>query len=125
MYVFASIFTYVSDYRQQHRPTCIIHTAAGLPGKSRDLLEKINIRGTDNVIKEAIAHGVKKLVYTSSASVVFEGIDQQNVNETAPYATHHVDDYSDTKSLAERLVLDANGENGLSTVSLRPAGLFG
>ncbi|OJA08180.1 hypothetical protein AZE42_09057 [Rhizopogon vesiculosus] len=94
-------------------------------GRPRDLQEKINVRGTDNVIREAIAHGVRKLVYNSTASVVFEGVDQLNVDETAPYPSHHIDDYNDTKSMAEKLVLDANGRNGLSTASLRPAGLFG
>ncbi|EGN96404.1 hypothetical protein SERLA73DRAFT_112704 [Serpula lacrymans var. lacrymans S7.3] len=115
----------LGDAIQNCRPSCIIHTASSLPGKPRELQEKINIRGTDTVIKQAIAFGVQKLVYTSSASVVFNGEDQVNVNETAPYPVHHMDDYNDTKASAERLVLDANGRNSLNTVSLRPAGLFG
>ncbi|OAX39643.1 hypothetical protein K503DRAFT_791846 [Rhizopogon vinicolor AM-OR11-026] len=126
--VFVGDITAVESLRQalsSYRPTCIIHTASSLPGRPCDLQEKINVRGTDNVIREAIAHGVRKLVYTSTASVVFEGVDQLNVDETAPYPSHHIDDYNDTKSMAEKLVLDANGRNGLSTASLRPAGLFG
>ncbi|KAI0059109.1 hypothetical protein BV25DRAFT_1829436 [Artomyces pyxidatus] len=105
--------------------TCIIHTAAALPGRPRQDHEKINIQGTENVINTALANGVKKLVYTSSASVVFEGKDQAGVNESAPYPARPLDDYNDTKAIAETAVLRANGTDGLETVSLRIAGIFG
>lgn len=38
-----------------------------------------------------------KLVYTSSASVVFEGKDLVNVNEDQPYAGRPLDFYTRTK----------------------------
>lgn len=105
--------------------TCIFHTAALLQGKSKERLYEINVGGTENVISVAQAQGVSKLVYTSSASVVFAGKDQPKVDETAPYPAKHFDDYNETKALAEQAVLHANGKHGLSTTSLRVAGLFG
>lgn len=36
-----------------------------------------------------------------------------------------MDHYNETKLKAEELVLAANGKDGLYTVSLRPAGIFG
>ena len=42
--------------------------------------------------------GVAKLVYTSSASVVFDGRDLVNVNEDAPYAARPIDYYTETKA---------------------------
>lgn len=33
--------------------------------------------------------------------------------------------YAETKALAEKATLEANGRNGLATVSIRPNGLFG
>ena len=42
--------------------------------------------------------GVARLVYTSSASVVFDGRDLINVNEDAPYASKPIDYYTETKA---------------------------
>ena len=109
----------------QSKVTCIIQTAAALPGQPRSVHIKVNIEGTKNVIEQAQKHGVRKFIWTSSASVVFDGSDQDGVDETYPYPVHPVDDYSETKATAEQLVLAANGQKRLSTCSLRVAGLFG
>ena len=109
----------------QSKVTCIIQTAAALPGQPRFVHIKVNIEGTKNVIEQAQKHGVRKFVWTSSASVVFDGSDQDGVDETYPYPIRPVDDYSETKATAEQLVLAANGQKRLSTCSLRVAGLFG
>jgi sterol-4alpha-carboxylate 3-dehydrogenase (decarboxylating) len=109
----------------QSKVTCIIQTAAALPGQPRFVHVKVNIEGTKNVIEQAQQYGVRKFVWTSSASVVFDGSDQDGVDETYPYPVHPVDDYSGTKATAEQLVLAANGQKRLSTCSLRVAGLFG
>ncbi|EIW79993.1 hypothetical protein CONPUDRAFT_91182 [Coniophora puteana RWD-64-598 SS2] len=114
----------VSAIEKSHA-TCVIHTASSLPGKPRHFQEQVNIIGTRNIVQAAISKGITKLVYTSTASVVFAGKDQHNVNETAPYANPHVDDYNETKAEAEKVVLEASGKGGLYTTSLRPAGLFG
>lgn len=42
--------------------------------------------------------GIAKLVYTSSASVVFDGRDLVNVDEDAPYAAKPIDYYTETKA---------------------------
>ncbi|KIP01928.1 hypothetical protein PHLGIDRAFT_96543 [Phlebiopsis gigantea 11061_1 CR5-6] len=105
--------------------TCIIHTASLLQGKSKEQVYKVNVGGTENVVEVAKAQHVSKLVYTSSASVVFAGSDQPNVDESAPYPAKAFDDYNAAKAIAEQLVLKTNGYQGLSTVSLRVAGLFG
>jgi sterol-4alpha-carboxylate 3-dehydrogenase (decarboxylating) len=36
-----------------------------------------------------------------------------------------MDAYNESKSKAEEIVLQANGKDGLLTVALRPAGIFG
>ncbi|KAI0697779.1 hypothetical protein BC835DRAFT_1337117 [Cytidiella melzeri] len=105
--------------------TCIFHTVAVLPGPPRDVHMKVNVGGTVNVISVATAHKVQKLVFTSSASVVADGKDQAGVDESAPYPEVPFDYYNETKAIAEQEVLNANGRSGLSTVSLRVAGLFG
>lgn len=86
---------------------------------------KVNVDGTQTVINAAVAAGIRKLVYTSSAGVVFDGKDVVNLDERAPYPEKPFDAYNDSKAKGEALVLEANGKGGLLTVALRPAGIFG
>ncbi len=69
--------------------------------------------------------GVRKLVFTSSAGVVFNGSDNIDVDERLPFPEKPMDAYNESKAKAEEAVLAANGVNGLLTVALRPAGIFG
>lgn len=83
-----------------------------------------NVVGTENVIAACRAHGVSRLVYTSTPSVVHSGADVEGVDESAPYADHYETAYPKTKAEAERAVLGANGAD-LSTVALRPHLIWG
>ena len=71
---------------------------------------------TTALLSEAQAARVPKLVYTSSASVVFEGKDLVDVNEDQPYASRPLDFYTRTK-VCRSVYL------GLS--DFRPAGMAG
>ncbi|MBI3557855.1 MAG: NAD-dependent epimerase/dehydratase family protein [Deltaproteobacteria bacterium] len=103
----------------------VFHVAAkpGIWG-SRDSFYGPNVVGTENVIKSCRAHGVRRLVYTSSPSVVFGGTDLEGVNEDVAYPTRYHAHYPETKAIAERLVVAANGPE-LATVSLRPHLIWG
>lgn len=103
----------------------IVHSASPVHGQSEALYQKVNVDGTLNLIQVAKDLKVKALVYTSSAGVIFNGQDVKNANETWPYPKEHMDGYNKTKEIAERAVMEANDENGLLTVCLRPAGIFG
>jgi nucleoside-diphosphate-sugar epimerase len=83
-----------------------------------------NVLGTENVIVGCRAHGIRKLVYTSSASVVFDGRDMEGVDESVPYPARFDADYPRSKAIAEQKVLAANGP-ALATVSLRPHLIWG
>lgn len=65
--------------------------------KDRALAHAVNVLGTQNVIQACHKNLVPKLVYTSSASVVFDGSDLNNVDESAPYAKRTLDYYTETK----------------------------
>jgi nucleoside-diphosphate-sugar epimerase len=103
----------------------VFHVAAK-PGIWGDYAEyyAANVTGTENVIAACRSRGVRRLVYTSSPSVVFDGRDQQGVNESVPYAEHYEAHYPKTKALAEQRVLAANAAE-LATVSLRPHLIWG
>ncbi|KAJ9523542.1 hypothetical protein QJQ45_007180 [Haematococcus lacustris] len=108
----------------------VFHCAAAAPSAenamNNTLMQAVNVDGTANIIKACQEAQVPHLVYTSSASVVFEGKPLHMVNEDQPYATKPMDFYTRTKVIrGEQLVLAANGQAGLSTVALRPSGIFG
>lgn len=84
----------------------------------------VNVEGTKNVIEACKQCCVPKLVFLSSASVVFDGRHMLNADETRSYPTKYVDFYSKSKAEAEKLVLAANRES-LSTCALRPSAIFG
>ena len=94
-------------------------------GLGKEIYWKVNVDGTKAVIAAAQAHGVRKLVYTSSAGVVYNGEDLVDVDERLDYPEVPMDSYNETKAEAEKLVLAANGVNDLLTVAIRPACIFG
>jgi len=108
---------------------CVFHVAA-LPGIGINWhpYEQVNMRGTDHVLHGCLEHGVPRLVYTSSASVVFAGEDQRGVDQRAPYhlgwLERHRAHYSRSKALAEHAVLAASGAE-VKTCALRPHLVWG
>jgi nucleoside-diphosphate-sugar epimerase len=83
-----------------------------------------NVVGTQNVLAACKEHGIRRLVFTSSPSCTFAGIDQIGVNESEPYPTRFLAHYPHTKAIAEQGILAANGP-GLATVALRPHLIWG
>lgn len=85
---------------------------------------KVNTEGTHHVIEGCRLHGINRLVYTSSPSVTFNGVDQCGVDESAPYPSRWLCHYPHSKALAEQAVLAAN-DTSLATCSLRPHLIWG
>lgn len=83
-----------------------------------------NVVGTRHVIAACRKHGVKRLIYTSSPSVVFDGCDQEGVDENTPYAKEYHAHYPATKAIAEKMVRKA-AVSGLPTITLRPHLIWG
>ena len=103
----------------------VVHIAAkaGVWGRPADF-HATNVAGTANVIAACRAAGVRRLVYTSTPSVVHGGDDLEGADESVPYPTHYDAPYPATKAEAERAVLAANGPD-LATVALRPHLIWG
>jgi 2-alkyl-3-oxoalkanoate reductase len=103
----------------------VFHVAGltGVWGRYQDYYH-INVTGTQFVIDACIKNGIQKLVYTSTPSVIFDGRDEENVDESIPYPDKYFNHYQRTKSTAEQLVLAANGGK-LATVALRPHLIWG
>lgn len=103
----------------------VFHVAAkaGMWGPHAEF-HRVNVVGTQHVIDGCRAGAVRRLVYTSTPSVVFAGGDLCGVDESAPYPSRYDAAYPETKALAERLVLAAN-DGTLATVALRPHLIWG
>ena len=103
----------------------VFHVAAkpGIWGPFQDYY-LTNVVGTENVVAACRACGIARLVFTSTPSVVFDGKDQEGIDESAPYPEHYHAYYPQTKAMAERLVLQAN-DGRLATVALRPHLIWG
>lgn len=85
----------------------------------------VNTLGTRNVLAGCAKHGVSRLIYTSSPSVVYDGRDHRGADESLPYPAGYLCHYPRSKALAEQAVRAANGVGGLSTVALRPHLIWG
>lgn len=105
----------------------IFHNAAkaGAWG-SYDSYFQPNVVGTRNVIAACRAHGIARLVYTSTPSVTHRATHpvEGGTAEDVPYGEHLKAPYAATKLIAEREVLAANSVT-LATVALRPRLIWG
>ncbi len=103
-----------------------VYHVAAKPGVwgSYDAYYQPNVVGTENIISGCLSSGVKRLIYTSSPSVVFDGTDMEGIDETTPYPPSFHAPYPQTKAIAEIKVLAAAKE-GLAAVSLRPHLIWG
>lgn len=133
------VTSFVGDIRRlsEVAPACdgvdtVFHTAAVINTLTlarpniRRMVYGVNVFGTENVVRACKAKGVKRLVFTSSIAVAVDG-PVRGGDETWPYAMDAKlpDLYSQTKSRAEKLVLDAHDEGGLRTAAVRPGGVWG
>jgi nucleoside-diphosphate-sugar epimerase len=103
----------------------VFHVAAKVePWGPYPPFHRTNVVGTENVLTAMRRHGVPRLVYTSTPSVIHSGGDLAGVDESTPYPEEFEAAYPQTKAIAEMAVLAANDET-LSTVALRPRLIWG
>eukprot|EP01083_Nonionella_stella_P085915 238374_1 len=126
-------FSSSSDLKS-YKIECVFHCAALTdPWGPPSLYEKVNVLGTQNIIRSCQECNITKLVYTSSSSVVLDGTDCQNGDESMKYVSkkNHLNAYSYSKHKAEESILLANNtpcqndKYKLLTCALRPHCIFG
>jgi len=103
----------------------IYHSAAkaGVWGSYDDYFQT-NVTGTQHILAACKKHHVNRLIYTSSASAVYNGKDMEGGNETLPYPDRFLTHYPETKALAEQHVKKAASPD-LLTLVLRPHLIWG
>ena len=106
----------------------IIHTAAVTatwPSRS-EIVKKVNIQGTRNIIDAAKERGVRRLVYVGSANSFGFGPKESPGDETRTYsASRYGLDYFNSKHQAQTMVLEEVRDNGLKAVIVNPTFMVG
>ena len=105
----------------------LIHCAAivSFYASDADLLRKVNIEGTANVMNIAIASGIKKAGFVSSIAALGRNSAEGVVDEECHFkTTKHDSNYSLSKYYAEQEVWRASQE-GLDVVIINPSVILG
>lgn len=82
----------------------------------------VNVRGTFNVLEACVNQGVKRLVYSSSASVYGDAV-QEPMDEDHPFNNRNF--YGATKIAGEAMVTAYHYRYGLDAVGLRYMNVYG
>ena len=119
-----------------HDPDCIakaakgvdviVHAAATLRG-SYEAFQAVNVEATRLLLEEAVRNKVKRFVFISSV-IVYDhttAVAGSCFDEKMPYEQGERSYYCETKIAAEELVRSYHERQGLKTVILRPAAIFG
>ncbi len=105
----------------------VVYHAAGVnamcPRDPRPM-ERVNIEGSGNVVRAAVATGLRRLVYTSSAAAIGEAPGTVG-REDSPHRGWYLSRYERSKHLAERRVLAWSSALGLDVVCVNPSSVQG
>lgn len=105
-----------------HGIDAIIHTAAlSSPWGDYEMFYASNVKSIQNLIHYAELKGIKKFIYVSTPSIYFNGMDRFNVKESDPLPKKFINQYANTKRMAELELEKSN----LDFISLRPRALTG
>lgn len=93
----------------------------------RDLMEKVNFIGTQNVIQAMKANKIKKLLHLSSVVAVGAGFTPQEIlNEESKYNLEHLNlGYFETKRKAEQAVIAATKNSEIEGIIVNPSTIYG
>lgn len=83
---------------------------------------EVNITGTFNVLEACVRHGVKKLVWSSSASVYGDAVELP-MTESHPFNNRNF--YGATKIAGEAMATAFNDRYGLAVIGLRYMNVYG
>jgi len=106
----------------------VYHVGAAMKGGAHDH-ERGTVCGTQNIVESALRHHVHRLVYISSLGCLHAAVARRCdvVTEdwpVEPYPTNR-GAYTQAKTAAEKIVLDAVRDRHLPAVLLRPGRVFG
>lgn len=107
----------------------VFHCAAStsmFPARN-EIVNKVNIEGTQNVIDACLKHSIERVIYVGTANSFGYGSTHDNPGkEGNPYVSHKYGlDYMDSKYNAQELILKAVKEQNLPALIVNPTFMIG
>lgn len=109
-----------------HGADTVYHIAGvvDISGKKEDLMWKVNVEGTKNVVESCKRCGVKNLIYVSSIDTYPDKFSTDVKTELSSYSEVGLTSgYAITKAIATQIVLDAKDD--LKVCCVQPTGVLG
>lgn len=117
----------ISDTIYKPEDIVVIHTAGivSISSHYEDLVHKVNVEGTRNVVNQCIKSKIGKLIYTSSVHAIPEPSENTIIREVTTFDPNAVVGlYAKTKAEATQIVLDSC-KLGLNATIVHPSGIIG
>ncbi len=112
---------------RNERPNLVMHLAAQMDVRKsvEDPIfdAQVNVLGTLNVLQQAIKHGVRKVVFSSSGGAIYG--EQEVYPAPESHLTRPLSPYGISKLCGEQYLSYYQRVSGLQTVSLRYANVYG
>ena len=106
---------------------CVLHCAGMVSIASRpgEIIYRVNVDGTQNIIDLCREFGAERLVYVSSVHAIAEKPAPQTITEPNCFSPDDIlGDYGKSKAMATALVLKA-AQSGLNASVVLPSGILG
>ena len=112
---------------RNERPNVVMHLAAQMDVRKsvEDPMfdAQVNILGTLNVLQQAVKHGVRKVVFSSSGGAIYG--EQEMYPAPESHVTKPLSPYGLSKLCGEQCLSYYQRSSGLQVVSLRYANVYG
>ncbi|HET9575500.1 MAG TPA: NAD-dependent epimerase/dehydratase family protein [Nitrospira sp.] len=112
---------------RNERPNVVMHLAAQMDVRKsvEDPMfdAQVNILGTLNVLQQAVKHGVRKVVFSSSGGAIYG--EQEIYPAPESHVTRPLSPYGLSKLCGEQYLSYYQRSSGLQVVSLRYANVYG
>jgi UDP-glucose 4-epimerase len=112
---------------RNERPNVVMHLAAQMDVRKsvEDPMfdAQVNILGTLNVLQQAVKHGVRKVIFSSSGGAIYG--EQEMYPAAESHVTKPLSPYGLSKLCGEQYLSYYQRSSGLQVVSLRYANVYG
>ena len=112
---------------RNERPNVVMHLAAQMDVRKsvEDPMfdAQVNVLGTLNVLQQAVKHGVRKVVFSSSGGAIYG--EQETYPAAETHVTRPLSPYGLSKLCGEQYLSYFQRVSGLQAVSLRYANVYG
>ena len=112
---------------RKERPNVVMHLAAQMDVRKsvEDPMfdAQVNVLGTVNVLQQAVKHGVRKVIFSSSGGAIYG--EQETYPAAETHVTKPLSPYGLSKLCGEQYLSYYQRVSGLQVVSLRYANVYG